>query len=370
MRQRQQIPAIPARSAELLRSLPEPLRDALMSRLRNAMEADGRFRDVLPYNPALPRPPQGRGRAGGGTQSEDDVEYRVQLDVYNGPLDLLLFLLKRDEGDIYDIPISRILDTYMEYVEVLRQLDDAGLDINVAGEFLVMAATLMEIKSAMLLPRQEEQTKDGQRSAAADLTDPRYELIQQLLEYKRFKDTAVLLERHQHEHENRFPRIPARVNGEADEPPPVDLDEVQVWDLLAAFSRLMAEVGVRRPRFHEVTYDDTPIDLHAADIEDRLKREGKLTLRQLIEGRNSRSEMIGVFLALLELIRQKKVLVQQPQEGPDQLGEVTIEPAPEEHRRTYEHASMSLADAGAASATTGPEERTVGVAAEVEAAGE
>src|SRR3954453_19330849 len=110
------------------------------------------------------------------------VEYRVELDVYNGPLDLLLFLLKRDELDIYDIPITRILDTYMEYVEVLRQLDESGLDINVAGEFLVLAATLMEIKSAMLLPRQEEQIRDGQRSAAADLTDPRYELIQQLLE--------------------------------------------------------------------------------------------------------------------------------------------------------------------------------------------
>src|SRR5207237_1115987 len=112
----------------------------------------------------------------------------------------------------------------------------------------------------------------------------------------------------------------------------------------------MAEVGVRRPRFHEVTYDDTPIDLHAADIEDRLKREGRLTLRQLIEGRASRSEMIGVFLALLELIRQKKILVHQPQEGPDQLGEVAVEPAPEEHRRTYEHASLSLAEEGVAAA--------------------
>jgi hypothetical protein len=90
----------------------------------------------------------------------------------------------------------------------------------------------------------------------------------------------------------------------------VDLDEVQVWDLLAAFDRLMKEVAPRK-RVHEVTYDDTPIDLHAADIEDRLKREGRLTLRTLIVGRRSRSEMIGVFLALLELIREKKILVKQ-----------------------------------------------------------
>jgi segregation and condensation protein A len=272
------------------------------------------------------------------------VEYRVELDVYNGPLDLLLYLLKRDELDIYDIPISQITDSYMHYVATLRDFSADGLDINVAGEFVVMAATLMEIKSAMLLPRApQEEGKDGQSSAAQDLADPRYELVQQLLEYKRFKDSAVLLARQQNEHENRFPRYPARhvASGEdPDEPPPVDLDEVQVWDLLSAFSRLMQEVGIRKPRFHEVTYDDTPIDLHAADIEDRLVREGRLTLRQLVAGRQSRSEMIGVFLALLELIRQKKILVAQGEE----YNELDIEPAPEEHRKTYEHASLNLAD--------------------------
>ena len=91
---------------------------------------------------------------------------------------------------------------------------------------------------------------------------------------------------------------------------------------------------------HEVTYDDTPIDLHAADIEDRLKREGRVTLRQLIIGRRSRSEMIGVFLALLELIREKKILVRQ---SDDDFSDVEIDPAPEEHRKTYEHASLHLA---------------------------
>ena len=118
----------------------------------------------------------------------------------------------------------------------------------------------------------------------------------------------------------------------------MDLDEVQIWDLLDAFNRLMKEVGVRKPRFHEVTYDDTPIDLHAADIEDRLKREGQLTLRQLIVGRTSRSEMIGVFLALLELIREKKILVEQD----DDLGDVEIIPArgTPPHLR---HASLHLA---------------------------
>src|SRR5207302_10889529 len=140
--------------------------------------------------------------------------------------------------------------------------------------------------------------------------------------------------------ENRFPRFPAKIEGASDEPPPVDLDEVQIWDLLAAFNTLMKEVGVRKPKYHEVTYDDTPIDLHAADIEDRLKREPRLTLRALIIGRASKSEMIGVFLALLELIREKKILVQQT----EALGDVEIVEAPEEHKRTYAHASLHLAD--------------------------
>src|SRR5215212_10792621 len=113
------------------------------------------------------------------------LDYRVELDVYNGPLDLLLYLIKRDELDIYDIPIAKITDTYIQYVQMLREMSkENGLDINVAGDFLVMAATLMEIKSAMLLPKQQVVT-DGGPTAAQELADPCFELVQKLLEYKR-----------------------------------------------------------------------------------------------------------------------------------------------------------------------------------------
>jgi segregation and condensation protein A len=142
----------------------------------------------------------------------------------------------------------------------------------------------------------------------------------------------------------------------------VDLEEVAIWDLLSVFEKLMKEVGPRRSRYHEVTYDDTPIDLHAADIEDRLKREGHVTLRQLIVGRASRSEMIGVFLALLELIREKKILVSQG----DDLGDVDIDPAPEEHRKTYEHASLHLApETTAGTVATEPADEAADEATEV-----
>lgn len=264
------------------------------------------------------------------------MDYTVELETFRGPLDLLLFLVKRHEVDICDIPIARVAEQFLEYLKLLELID-----VEWAGEFLVMAATLMEIKSATLLPPAAPVVSaDGEPTAAQQLADPRFELVQKLLEYKKFKDAANALDAQHRQHADRFPRYPALLDGDADEPPPVDLEEVQVWDLLSAFDRLMKEVGVRKPKYHEVTYDDTPIDLHAADIEDQLKRDGKLTLRSLVAGRKSRSEMIGVFLALLELIREKKILVSQT----DPLGEVEIEIAPEEHRKTYIGASLHLSD--------------------------
>lgn len=288
------------------------------------------------------------------------MEYRVELDVFNGPLDLLLYLIKRDELDIYDIPVARITDSYVQYVHGLRQIHrEHGLDINVAGDFMVMAATLMEIKSAMLLPRQEASPTAGGdgsgRSAADELADPRMGLVRQLLEYKRLKDQATLLERRRAEHEARFPRVPVLPDVDPDEPPPLDMDEVQVWDLLEAFGRLMKDIGqARRSRFHEVAYDDTPIELHAADIEDRLRRERTLSFRRLLEGRQSRSELIGVFLALLELIRQKKVLAHQAEAD---SADIEIEAAPEEHRRLHGgDAPSAAAPAGEADADSIGEE--------------
>src|SRR5205814_2907710 len=140
--------------------------------------------------------------------------------------------------------------SYDASVRLLKAMSpEHGLDINIAGDFLVMAATLMEIKSAMLLPKPPVSQGDG-ASAAEELTDPRYELVQKLLEYKKFKDAANLLDHKQVEHASRFPRFPALRKEEGDDAPPVDMDEVQVWDLLDAFNRLMKEVGGKRPRFH------------------------------------------------------------------------------------------------------------------------
>lgn len=226
--------------------------------------------------------------------------YRVQLDVYNGPLDLLLYLIRRDEVDIYDIPVSRVTEQYCRYVEMIREVDP-----NLAGEFLVLAATLIEIKTRMLLP--SPPPDEGGEDAAAGLGDPRAELVRQLLQYKAFKDAASELRDSADRQAERHARRPVRPDfGQ----PELDLENVQVWHLLEAFGQIMAAIG-RQSAQHEVVYDDTPIALHAADLMDRLGRQGSLTFREAFEGGAQRGEIVGLFLALLELIRQKQVVVQQ-----------------------------------------------------------
>jgi len=225
-------------------------------------------------------------------------EYRVNLDIYDGPLDLLLYLIRRDEVDIYDIPIARITEQYIRYVELLKELDP-----NLAGEFLVMAATMMEIKTRTLLPA----PSPGEGDEGAELVDPRAELVRQLLEYKAFKDAASDLGDAAAEQAMRFPRRPHAVPHDEAE---LELEDVQIWDLVDAFTKVLESIG-QSEATHEVIYDDTPVELHATDILDRLGRDGPITFARIFEGRTARSEVVGLFLALLELIRVGKILVVQ-----------------------------------------------------------
>jgi len=226
-------------------------------------------------------------------------DYRVNLEIYNGPLDLLLYLIRREEVDIYDIPIARITEQYIQYVEMLRSLDP-----NLAGDFLVMAATLMEIKTQMLLP-----TPPAEEGAEEGLEiDPRAELVRQLLEYKAFRDAADDLRKARELQALKYPRRPAGLPDSPDAE--LDLEYVQIWDLFDAFSKLMEATG-QRLRTHEVIYDDTPVELYATDILDRLERDGPMTFDRIFEGCASRGELIGLFLALLELVRLRKILAVQ-----------------------------------------------------------
>jgi segregation and condensation protein A len=222
-------------------------------------------------------------------------EYRVQLDVFTGPLDLLLYLVRRDELDIQDIQIARLTEQYLEYVRLLEQLDP-----NTAGDFLVMASTLVELKSRALLPTPPLEADD-------DEDDPQRLLVRQLLEYKRFKDAAAALGTAADERSRRFVRQPADLPKELEG---VELEEAQVWDLLSAFGRVMSSIG-QGPDLHEITYDDTPFEEYATLILDALQYRGPMEFEALFADYPSRAEIVGLFLALLELLRKRRVRADQ-----------------------------------------------------------
>lgn len=211
-----------------------------------------------------------------------------------------MYLVRKEEVDIYDIPIAQITDQYIRYIEMLK-----NLDIDLAADFLVMAATLMQIKSVMLLPRADLQLQ------SVGLEDPRAQLIRQLLEYKKFKDAANLLAAAADSWMERFARPPAIIDRlSTDSEPQIDLEQVSVWDILEAFDSLCKATGASIKLQH--IKDDTPIDLYQIEILHRLQTEGPLTFERLFDRPAGRIIMIGLFLALLELIREKLVWAEQP----------------------------------------------------------
>jgi len=253
--------------------------------------------------------------------------------MFAGPMDLLLYLVRKEEVDIYDIPIAKVTEQYIHYVEMLK-----SMDIDLAGDFLVMAATLMEIKSAMLLPKvSPEQLK------AEDIIDPRAELIRQLLEYKKFKDAANLLEATADRHGERFSRPDSIV----DKLKPIaeqefDMDQVSIWDLLDAFDSIMKATSGLADISH--IKDDTPIDLYQIEILHRLQSEGPMSFERIFEDKTNQLAMIGLFLALLELIRDSLIWAEQAEStGAIFLRSLTDEPAEQAVQRAILAATEEFA---------------------------
>lgn len=222
------------------------------------------------------------------------MDYQVNLDIFRGPLDLLLYLVQRDEVDIFDIPIARITEQYLEHLEMLKLID-----VERVGDFLVMASTLMEIKSKLLLPKNAE--------AASGEEDPRLELVRQLVEYKKYKEAAALLERRAEEQSARLPRQPAERF--AADPRQQPIREVELWDLVSAFSRLMRETLAVQAS--QVIQDDTPVQVYMAQLMDRLSRQPRLAFADAFDPPHTRFRLVGLFLALLELIRARQVAAEQ-----------------------------------------------------------
>lgn len=231
-------------------------------------------------------------------------EFRARLDSYNGPLDLLLYLIRKDEIDIFDIPISEVVAQYHLYLEVLRNLSP-----NACGEFLVMAARLMEIKSKLLLPREVLDEEE-------DLEDPRIELVRQLLEYKKFKERAMLLERRLdlQRKRHRRPTIDMPALPEDDQAP-LDLGRISVWDLLTAFHKIQISLGQRGP--HQVVVEERPLEDYLRETVECLEgQQGRdVPFDELFAHARSRQEAIGYFLAILQLAKEYRLVIDQDPDG-------------------------------------------------------
>jgi segregation and condensation protein A len=238
----------------------------------------------------------------------DAHDYQVDLDTFRGPLDLLLYLVKRDEIDVLDIPVGRVAEQFKQYLDVLTLID-----VERAGEFLVMAATLAEIKSRMLLPHAEE------RAEAEE--DPRLGLVKQLLEYKRFKEAAAALEARAQEQSQRLPRLPPAPAAGPGRPPP--LRPVELWDLVSAFGRLMRETLALQPQ--QIVVDQTPLHVYMDNVLARLGRERRVPLSALFTPPYTRGRLVGLFLALLELTKARRVVPEQP----EPFGDIWLALAPE-----------------------------------------
>ena len=228
-------------------------------------------------------------------QKEQTEAYRVRLAVFEGPLDFLLHLIKKNEINIYDIPIARITQHYLEYLDLMK-----SLNLNLAGEFLVMAATLIHIKSRMLLPVEDRPEEEPEE-------DPRSDLVQRLLEYQRFKEAAEQLEGREELWRAVFRREGGSTDGEEVE---VSLVDISLFDLTSALQAVLAripETGVM-----ELVLDEIPVRERMSLILERLERTEKMfSFESLFDGERTRGAVIAVFLALLELIRLRLAGVQQ-----------------------------------------------------------
>jgi len=222
--------------------------------------------------------------------------FSAKLPFYQGPIDLLLYLIRKHELDILDIPIARILEQYLDYLTILEQID-----VNAIGDFLAMASVLIEIKSFKALP--------GEEVAEVEIETPKQELVKQLLEYKRYCDAARTLQKRSESWQLRFPRLaddlPQRPRSLSNEP----LQEIALWDLVRAFGRVLRENVP--PIKHNVIYDDTPIATHMNRIHQRLKMERRIAFRQLFLPGQHKSTLVGIFLASLELVRHEFANVYQ-----------------------------------------------------------
>lgn len=227
------------------------------------------------------------------------MSYKIKLEIFEGPLDLLLYLVKKDHLNIYDIPIAKVTEQYLQYLNLMQLLD-----LNIAGEFIVMAATLMQIKSKMLLPPQEQEGDQEQQE------DPRAELVKRLLEYEKFKEIAENLRQKESQQREIFKRPKAEIDNAIQGTNEKEVYfEASIFDLIRAFSQALKDVP--REVFYEVIKDEFTIEEKIHEILHLLLVVPSAKLSQLFGKAKHKVEVIVIFLAILELIRLKEIVAIQ-----------------------------------------------------------
>jgi segregation and condensation protein A len=225
------------------------------------------------------------------------MSYKIKLEIFEGPLDLLLYLVKKDHLNIYDIPISKVTEQYLSYLNLMQLLD-----LNIAGEFLVMSATLIQIKSKMLLPPEES------TAVEEDQGDPRAELIKRLLEYEKFKEIAETLRQKESNQREVFKRPSVEIDKALRSDKEVYF-EASIFDLINAFSAALKDVP--KELFYEVIKDEFTIEQKIHEIMRLLLTNTSVRLSGLFSKAKNKIEIIVIFLAILELIRMKEIIARQ-----------------------------------------------------------
>ncbi len=224
---------------------------------------------------------------------------QVKLQSFEGPLDLLLYLIRKNEIDIYDIPIAEITRQYLEYLDLMRELN-----LDIAGEFLVMAATLVYIKSKMLLPQEEVNLEEE-----IPEDDPRQELVQRLLEYKKFKEAAYILKQREEESSVVFKRFISEGEKNMKFEEEFQGFEASIFDLISAFTRVIKNIP--KDEFQVVLEEEYSVEEKIDFILSLLEHKGVIYFSSIWKRIKNRMEAVAFFLALLELIRLKKIIIRQ-----------------------------------------------------------
>lgn len=227
----------------------------------------------------------------------ESADYKVHLATYSGPMDLLLYLIRKEEVDIYDIPVARITAEYVKYLDLMSEMD-----INIAGDFVVMAATLLEIKARMMAP--DPVTEEGEEESE----DPRMELVRRLMEYRRFKEAALALTERAQERGQQFSRPGERVDEKGERVVGATKD-VSVWMLLEAFSQVLEATGARGP--HRVNLDIEPQAETNQRLEASVRQVGRIKFFEVFTEHTDRVILVGMFIGVLELVRQQVIAAEQ-----------------------------------------------------------